>query len=153
MGILSSLFGKKPAYPPPDPVAINDSIAVLKQYCGDVMRHIGEAAFQGDSMERQVLCVYAFGGLHVLAQQKALAPPHAHAVCLVLFKDFFGYSDSDSAAKAEACITAAPDRTSHLNGIIHRGIEGFLAWQEHRDTFNASDFRDVLTRLQKKTSG
>ncbi len=152
MGILSSLFGKKPTYPPPDPVAIKEAIAVLKEYCSEVMRQTGEAAFQGDTMERQVLSVYAFGGLNVLAQQKGFAPPHAHAVCLVLFKDFFGYSDSESAMKAEACITAAPDRTSHLNGIIHRGIDGFLAWQEHRDTFNASDFRDVIARLQK-TSG
>jgi hypothetical protein len=153
MGIFSSLFGKKPAYPPPDPIAIKETIAVLKDYCSDLMRHTSEAAFLGDTMERQVLSVYAFGGLNVLAQQKGFAPPHAHAVCLVLFKEFFGYSDSDSAAKAEACITAASDRASHLNGIIHRGIEGFLAWQEHRDTFNASDFRDVIARLQKKTQG
>ena len=153
MGILSSLFGKKPAYPPPDPIAIKEAIATLREFCSAVMHHAGETAFEGDTMERQVLCVYAFGGLNVFAQQKGFAPPHAHAVCLVLFKDFFGYSDVQSAAKAEACITAVPDRTSKLNGIIHRGIDGFLAWQEHPDTFNASDFRDVIARLQKKTSG
>ena len=152
MGFLSSLFGKKPTYPPPDPTAIKDAIATLEQFCRDVMRQTGETAFQGDAMERQVLAVYSFGDLNVLAQQKGFVPPHAHAVCLVLFKDFFGYSDAENAAKAQACITAAPDRTSHFNGIIHRGIEGFLAWQEHRDTFDAADFKDLIARLQKKPS-
>jgi hypothetical protein len=151
MAIFTSLVGKKEKYPAPNPLAINEAISTLREYCNKVMHRIGEEAFKGDTMERQVLSVYSFGGLHVLAQQKGFAPPHAHAVCLVLFKDIFGYSNEESAAKAQACITAATDRTSHLNSIIHRGIDGFLAWQEHRGTFDASDFKDIIARLHTKT--
>jgi len=152
MGILTSLFGKKPEPPPPDPNAIKESVQAVSDFCRDVMRHSGEAVFTQDSMERQVLSVYAFGGIHVLCQQRGFNVPQGHAIALVVFKDFLGYSVEDSAAKAHAVITAARDRTSHLNGIIHRGIDGFLAWQEHRATFDAADFRDVINRLQKKRS-
>ena len=151
MSIFGSLFGKKPEPPPPDPNAIKDSVQAVSDFCRAVIAHVGEAVLAQESMERQVLSVYAFGGVHVLCQQRDFSVSQGHAIALAVFRQFFGYSVEDSAAKAHAVITAASDRTSHLNGIIHRGIDGFLAWQERPDTFDAADFRDVISRVQKKS--
>ncbi|HVM60387.1 MAG TPA: Imm48 family immunity protein [Verrucomicrobiae bacterium] len=150
MGFLNSLFGKKQDFPPPDSEAINNAVATLEEFCRDIMKHVGEASFAAETMEKQTLSLYAFGGLHVLCQQRGMPAPHGHAVCITFFHTFFGWPSDDSAAKAQACISAASDRTSHLHNIIHRGIDGFLSWQEHRDTFDASDFRDVITTMRRK---
>ena len=50
---------------------------------------------------------------------------------------------------AQAVITAAPDRTSHLYGIIHRGADGFRHWQEHSDDGAAKDFAEIMAHFQK----
>ena len=150
MGLLRSLFGRKLSPPPSDPAAIKDALDQLSTFCGDVTRHVGEPAFEGDAMERQVLSVYAFGGVHVLCQEKGLQPAEGHALCLALNRKSFGYSAEDSAVKAQALMEAAGDRKSHLNAIIHRGIDGFLAWQRDRDAFDASDFKAVIATLIEK---
>jgi hypothetical protein len=148
MEFLRSLFGRKPSPPPSEPGAIRDALERLSAFCGDVMRHVGEPAFERDSMERQVLSAYAFGGIHVLCQEKGFQPAEAHALCLALNHKFFGYSAEDSAVKAQALLEAAGDRTSHLNAIIHRGIDGFLAWRDGRDSFGADDFKAVIATLR-----
>jgi hypothetical protein len=149
MGLLRSLFGRKPDPPPSDLGVIKDAIEQLQAFCGDVTRHFGESAFERDAMERQVLSAYSFGGVHVLCQQKGLQPAEGHALCLALNRSFFGYSPEDSAIKVQALIGALDDRSSSLNAIIHRGIDGFLAWQGGRDSFDASDFKSVIATLQK----
>lgn len=150
MGFLRSLFGRKPSPPPADPGAIKDALEQLSAFCNDVMRHVGESAFERDAMERQVLSVYAFGGIHVLCQERSFQPAEGHALCLALNYKFFGYSAADSAAKAQALLVAAGDRTSHLNPIIHRGIDGFLAWRDDRDSCDAADFKAVIATLREK---
>jgi hypothetical protein len=51
--------------------------------------------------------------------------------------------------KAQAVITAAPDRTSHLYAIIHRGLDGFLNWQKNADDGAAKDFAEIMAHFQK----
>jgi hypothetical protein len=151
MGFLDSLFGRKrePARPV-DPNEIKDSVDSLTAFCGDVKRHVGEEVFAQDGMEKQVLSAYAFGGVNVLSQQRGFSAPQVHAMALALLHKFFGYSAQDSAAKAQALIDATGDRRSSLNAIIHRGIDGFLAWQNDPSTFDAADLRDVLATLRRK---
>jgi hypothetical protein len=151
MSFFRSLFGRKPGPQPADPGTIKDTVDTLSSFCGDVMRHVGEAAFSGDGMERQTLSAYAFGGVHVLAQQRGLSPPEAHAVCLALLYKYFGFPLEDSAVKAQVLMEAAGERASSgsvINRIIHRGIDGFLHWQEQGESFDASDFKDVMATLK-----
>ena len=134
--------------PSPHPEKIKPALDTIIAFCNDVVQRIGETQFSEDSMEKQVLSVYAFGGIHVLSQQESLAAAEGHAICLALLVQFFGYSPEASAAKAQALIEAAGDKTSHLNSIIHRGIDGFLAWQKNRTSFDATDFVEVLTAMK-----
>lgn len=150
MGILDSLFGRKQEPERPvDPNAIKDSVDSLTAFCSDVRRHVGEDVFAQDGMEKQVLSAYAFGGVNVLSQQRGFSAPQAHAVALAVLHKHFGYTAEDSAVKAQALIDATGDKRSSLNAIIHRGIDGFLAWQQNREAFDASDFREVLTTLRR----
>jgi hypothetical protein len=151
MGLLNRLFGQKP---PPDapPERIQESIATMEKYLRGIMSHYGEAHFQGDTQAKQILSVYSFGGVSAFAIQHGLSQPQAHAVCLVLFTGLFGYEPPDAANKAQAVISAAPDRTSHLYGIIHRGADGFMHWQQHSDDGAARDFAEIMAAVQKAST-
>jgi Immunity protein 48 len=148
MGLLNLLFGQKP--PPEAPAErIPQSIATMQQYLRSIMSHYGEEHFQGDSQAKEILAVYSFGGISALAMQHQMSPPQAHAVCLALFTKLFGFDAADAAAKAEAVITAAPDRTSHLYGVIRRGADGFVHWQQQSGDGAAKDFAEIMAHFQK----
>ena len=147
MGLLDRLFGKKQRDAPPE--RVSESVATLEQYIGAIMSHYGESHFAGDTQAKQILSVYSFGGVSALAVQHQLSPPQAHAVCLALFTRLFGFEPADAAAKAQAVITAAPDPTSHLYRIIHRGADGFMHWHQHRDDGAAKDFASIMAHFQK----
>lgn len=148
MGLFNRLFGQKP---PPDapPERVSESVATMERYLSGIMTHYGEAHFQGDTQAKQILSVYSFGGIGALAIQHGMSPPQAHAVSLALFVSFFGFEPADAANKAEACITAAPDKTSHLYRIIYRGADGFRHWQQHSDDIAAKDFAEIMAHFQK----
>jgi hypothetical protein len=146
MGIFNRLFGQKPDAPPE---RINESVATLERYVRGIMTHYGESHFQGDTQAKQILSVYSFGGVSVLAIENQMSQPQAHAVCMALFAGAFGFTPEDNAAKAQAVITAAPDRTSHLYPIIHRGTTGFLHWQQHGDDGAAKDFAEIMAHFKK----
>ena len=150
MGLFNRLFGQKP---PPDapPERVNESVATMEQYLRGIMSHYGDAHFQGDTQAKQILLVYSFGGITTLALQHQMSPPQAHAVCLALFTSFLGFETSDAANKAQAVITAAPDKTSHLYPIIYRGADGFRHWQQHSDDGAAKDFAEIMDHFQKAT--
>ncbi len=150
MGLFNRLFGRKQQEAPPE--RISESVATLERYVRGIMSHYGEAHFQGDTQAQQILSVYAFGGVSVLAIQHHMSQPQAHAVCLAIFRSVFGFTPEDTAARAQAVITAAPDRTSHLYGIIHRGADGFVHWQQHGDDGAARDFAQIMAHFQKSKS-
>lgn len=148
MGLLNRLFGQK-APPDAPPERVSESIATMEQYLRSIMSHYGESHFQGDTQAKQILSVYSFGGISALAIHHSMSPAQAHAVCLALFTKFFGFEPADAANKAEAVITAAPDRTSHLYAIIHRGADAFRHWQQHSDDGAAKDFAAIMAHFQK----
>jgi hypothetical protein len=148
MGLFNRLFGQKQT-PEAPPERINESVAMMERYVRGIVIHYGESHFQGDSQAKQILSVYSFGGVSALAIQHQMSQPQAHAVCMALFMQVFGFAPEDVAAKAQAVITAAPDRTSHLYAIIHRGLDGFLHWQKHSDDGAARDFAEIMAHFQK----
>jgi hypothetical protein len=148
MGLFNRLFRRKQ---PPDAPAegVRETIATMEQYLRGIMSHYGDIHFQGATQAKAILSVYSFGGMSTLAIQNGLSQPQAHGVCLVLLNRFFGFEPADATKKATALITAAPDRTSHLYPIIHRGLDGFLHWQEHSDDGAARDFTEIMAHFQK----
>jgi Immunity protein 48 len=146
-GFLNRIFGQKQSDAPSE--RVNESIATIEKYLRGIVSNYGEANFHNDEEAKQVLSVYSFGGISALAIQHQLSPPQAHAVCLAIFTTFFGFDPADAAAKAQAVITAAPDRTSHLYAIIYRGVDGLLHWQENSDDGAAKDFKAILENIQK----
>lgn len=148
MGFFNRLFGQKEVPEAPSE-RISESVATMEQYVRGIMSHYGESHFQGDTQAKQILSVYSFGGVSALAMQHQMSQPQAHAVCLALFIQVFGCTAEDAAAKAQAVITAAPDRTSHLYAIIHRGLDGFLHWQKNSDDGAARDFAEIMAHFQK----
>jgi hypothetical protein len=150
MGLFNRLFGQKLQDAPPE--RVSESVATMETYLRGIMTHYGEQHFQGDTQAKQILSVYSFGGTSALAIQHQMSPPQAHAVCLTLFTKFFGFEPADAAAKAQAVITAAPDRTSHLYAIIYRGADGFVHWQQHSDDGAARDFAEVMAQVQKASA-
>ena len=151
MGLFDRFLGRKPPAAAPAE-AIQSSVALLADYARAIRDHFGEENFHGDSQAKQILSVYCFGGVSALAMEHKMSVPQGHAVCLALLTTHFGFSPEDSAAKAQALITAAADRTSHLYAIIHRGLDGFLHWQEHRDDGAARDFAEIMSHFQKKNA-
>ncbi len=131
------------------PEKIREAVETLERFAGSVIGHFGEKNFDGDTQPKQILSVYCFGGVTAFATQQGLSPAQAHAVCLTLFADYFGYAPPDAAAKAQAVITAAPDRTSHLYSIIHRGADAYIHWQKHGDSIAAKDFEEIMTQVKK----
>jgi hypothetical protein len=150
MGLFSRIFGPKQEAPPE---VINEALHMMEKYATGIMAHYGEEHFKGDTQAKQVLSLYCFGGLGALAIQHKMSQPQAHAVALALLHSFFGYPPEDAAAKAQACITATPDRTSHLYPTIHRGLDGFLHWQQHGDDGAAKDFAEIMAVFKKHEQG
>jgi hypothetical protein len=151
MGLFNRLFSQKQRPEAPAEV-IRDSVATMERYVRNIMSHYGDSHFQGDTQARQVLSVYSFGGISALAMQHQMSQPQAHAVCMAVFMQVFGFTPEDTATKAQAVITAAPDRTSHLYAIIHRGLDGFLHWQKQEDDGAARDFAEIMAQIQKAKS-
>jgi len=147
MGLFDRLFGRKS--PEMSAERIPELVATIEQYLRSIMTHYGEAHFEGDTQAKQVLSVYSFGGMSALVAQHQLSLPQAHAISLVLLTRLFGFEPADAANKAQAMITAAPDKTSHLYGIIHRGVDGFIHWQQHSDDGAARDFAELMAHFQK----
>jgi hypothetical protein len=145
MGLFNRIFGQKQEAPPE---RISESVHTLECYVIGIMKHYGESHFLEDALPKQLLSVYSFGGVSALAIQHKMSPPQAHAVCMALFAGVFGFTPADTAAKAQAVITAAPDRTSHLYPTIHRGLNGFLHWQKNQDDGAAEDFAKIVTHIQ-----
>ena len=150
MGILNRLFGQKPEPQPEAPQQrVSESVATLERFLRGIMTHFGEAHFRGDTQAKQILSVYSFGGVSALAIQHSLSQPQAHAVCLSIFTSVFGFEPADAASKAQAVISAAPDRTSFLYPIIVRGGKGFLHWQQHSDDGAARDFAEIMEHMKQ----
>jgi hypothetical protein len=150
MGLFNRLFGEKPVAQPEAPSErVSESVATLERFIRGIMSHYGDTHFQGDTQAKQILSVYSFGGVTALAVQHGLSLPQAHAVCLAIFCSAFGFEPADAAAKAQAVITAAPDRTSFLYPIIVRGGKGFLHWQQHNDDGAARDFAEIMDHMKK----
>jgi hypothetical protein len=149
MGLFNRIFGQKQEMQHAPPERITESVETLNRYAHAVMSHYGESHFQGDTQAKQIFSVYIFGGVSALAIQHGMSPPQAHAVCLTLFTKLFGYEPADAANKAEAVITAAPDKTSHLYRIIHRGADAFIHWQQHGDDGAAKDFGEIMGHFKK----
>jgi len=122
----------------------------MEKFVRYIMAHYGLEHFNGDTQAKQVLSLYCFGALGALAIQHKMNAPQTHAVALGLLNSVIGFSPEDSAAKAQACIDAAPNRTSHLYPTIHRGLDGFLHWQEHGDNTAAEDFADIMEVFEKQ---
>lgn len=148
MGLFNRLFGQKPQPEAPSE-RVSESVATLERYLRAIMKHFGEAHFQGDTQAKQILSVYGFGGVSALAIQHGMSQPQAHAVCLSIFISVFGFEPADAASKAQAVISAAPDRTSFLYPIIVRGGKGFLYWQQHGDDGAAKDFAEIMDHMKK----
>jgi len=125
----------------------------MEKFASGIMACYGQEHFQGDRQAKAVLSLYCFGGLGALAIQHKMSQPQAHAIALSLLNSFFGYPPQDAAAKAQACITATPDRTSHLYPTIHRGLDGFLHWQKHGDNIAAEDFAEIMAVFKKHEKG
>ena len=147
MGLFGRLFGEKQEAPPEK---IRESVSTMSRYLRELMKHHGDSEFEGDSQAKEILAVYSFGGGSALAMEHGMSQPQAHAVCISIFKEVFGFEPNDCAAKAEAVITAAPDKTSHLYGIIHRGADGFLDWQKDGGDGAAKDFGEIMNQFNKR---
>lgn len=128
---------------------VSEVVESVERFARRIMNQYGDLEFQGDTQAKQILSVYCFGGIGALAIQHGLSQPQAHGVCLAVFTKLFGFEPADAAAKAQAVITAAPDRTSHLYPIIHRGADAFVHWQKHSDDGAAKDFAEVMAQVQK----
>jgi hypothetical protein len=148
MGFFDRLLRKKHD---PSPNPVRSAVDELSAYCADVARLSPDLGFAPLSFESQVLSIYAFGGVHVSASKRRFDLATAHAVCLALFSRHFQFTAEDAAAKAHALIAAASDQTAYLHPVIHRGIDGFLAWQEGKREATVTDFRDVLAIMKKNS--
>ena len=67
MGLFDKVFGGKKQEIPAK--QINEVIATMEQYLRVITTHYGETHFQGDTQAKQILSVYAFGGVSALAIQ------------------------------------------------------------------------------------
>jgi hypothetical protein len=147
MGLFSKLFGSKEEEAPGE--VIRESRETMERYLADIRKQYGESEFDGETQAKQILAVYSFGGVNALAIQHKMSHAQAHALCLALFVEVFGYTPDDSAAKAQAVITAAPDKTSHLYSIIHRGLDAFLHWQQEGGDGAAKDFGEIMDHMKQ----
>lgn len=136
----------KPAASAPEspPNAIRKSVETLECYVRDIMKHYGQSEFEGHTQAKEVLAIYSFGGISALALQQKMDQPQAHAICITVFNKVFEFTQDDAVAKAWAVISAASDKTSQFYPIIHRGLDGFLHWQEQGGNGAAEDFADIM---------
>ena len=141
MGIFDKILGRKSSAPPE---AVAEATATFGNYVEALADTIEEIDLSAGSAAKDLLAIYSFGGISVLASEHDLDVAQGHAVCLATYLQRFNYSSEDAAMKAEAVITAAPDRTSHLYAIIHRGLDGFLEWQEHGISKVTEDFQEIM---------
>ena len=152
MGFLKSLFkGKDSELPHPNEIAVKR----ITEFAEAIMKECGKTFFVEDGLEKQVLCCYCFGAIHVFAKQYNLQPPDLHAITLAFLHKSMGYSAKASASQAQLFIDSVSDPSSDntYKAIMHRGIDGFLCWQNEKSNFKALDFKDVLRILKKHQIG
>jgi len=125
------------------------ALQLAKSFCVDVVRHIGKGELARCSAEqRQIVSAYVFGGIGTFIPMWRLNSAQVSSIVTAVYEDCLGYSGDESVARSRAVFLAAEDPTSHLNGIIGQGADGFLAWQKNRKTFEATDIREAIGRMQ-----
>jgi hypothetical protein len=125
------------------------ALQLAKGFCVDVVRHIGKGEFARCSAEqRQIVSAYIFGGICTFIPMWRLNRTQVSSIVTAVYEDCLGYSGDESVARSRAIFLAAEDPTFHLNGIIGRGADGFLAWQTNREAFVATDIREAIGRMQ-----
>ena len=153
MPFLRSLFGKTVADAPPterldeppiDPAVMEAAVSTLRAFWSDVQRLCPDA-FGSDKPGLTALSVYAYGGLVVLTEQHGYLPSHRREIYRALLRDFFAPLEEIGNAREAACRRQASQPTSNFYPIIQRGIPAFRAWQEHRESFDAADFRSLIS--------
>ena len=101
-------------------------------------------------MRRDLLTLFTFGGVHVLSQKRRLDQAEAHAVAIATYMKHLGWSDNEAVVKAQGAISAAgPDGYPNLKAVIHKGIEGFLAWERQPHGYSARDYADALDAFDR----
>ena len=148
---LSSLF-MRPKPEATSSAAIGECVVELIRYVDSIKTHLGKSRFDSETTEKQSLSIYCFGAVSVLAQQKGISPIEAKAIYVAILMKSFAYDQKSSEFKADAIISAVGDKTSFLYPTIHRGIDGFVAWQSRQDDSAAQDFSEIVAHLLKKQS-
>lgn len=95
------------------------------------------------------LSLYAFGGLTVIAEQQSLDSAEQRDVYGAVLRSFFGFVgpfDGAGRARLETCFRHVSDPASNFYPIIARGADCFRAWGEQQQSFDASDFREFMSK-------
>jgi len=97
-----------------------------------------------DGMQKEVLAAFIFGMASVVYQKEALSAPEGHALTLHFLRDVLEYDPPTAAEVADTMIRTSIDASYHytVHAIIHRGIDGHLAFEEGRrnDISKSIDF-------------
>jgi hypothetical protein len=129
MSFLRSSFGKPvvdapPAEtldgPPVDPAVMEATLTTLRAFWSDVQR------------------------LVVLTEQHGYLPSHRREIYRALLRDFFVHEEIGN-AREETCRRHVSQPSSSFYPIIQRGVPAFRQWHEHRELFDAADFRSLMS--------
>jgi hypothetical protein len=96
-----------------------------------------------------VLSYYAFGGLTVIAEQLSLDSAEQREVYGAVLRSFFrfiGPFDGAGRARLKCCFQYVSDQDSTFYPIIARGADCFRDWQQQQQSFDASDFREFMSK-------
>ncbi|MBT2288298.1 hypothetical protein J7E73_03935 [Paenibacillus albidus] len=129
---------------------IKQAIEELTDLANKIIEELEMTFEETNEIERQIIAVFCFGGVHAIAHREGLTPPEAHGLIIALLIRKFGYSPEQAAAFAENLIqSTAPQKQDVMNAIIHRGIDGHRQYQHEDYEGLRHNITEVLIAVQE----
>jgi hypothetical protein len=122
----------------------SELVALITDFCLDLVHHCDGHVFTKGSPALDVLAMYAYGAVHVLADRNRLNLRDRHMLGAKLYLEFFGQNASLALANACALAGAAHCADSPRHAAIEGSAEVFRQWQRDPASLDATDFRAYL---------
>ena len=129
-----------------------EAVRTASEFAESLIGHFGHEAFRDDPMAPQALTAYVFGGVSVDGKERGLSMAEIQAVHIAFLCQYCGIAEERAGALSVQLMQAMTERDPQselywLYKVVHRGIDGFLAWREGKVKRAGRDFAEVVEAL------
>jgi hypothetical protein len=116
----------------------------LAAFCTRVLLLGGRSPLEEPMLSRDLLSVYSFGALELMADEAGLDATSRTDLAARLMSDVIQLAPAEATLRASALMNAPEWATTELHEILRRGADAFAQWLVDPADFVPEDFRRLV---------